>query len=422
SKATLHNNGSIVGYYGTANGGNGGHAVKTDIPLSVANFGVIYAGGGGGVNGAARSATGTYYLNGGDECNSRSETCTASGGNGGRGAGWYTAGTTYQSGASGSGGLTCVAGNYQVTGDCSNRDGRTYATGDTGGSGGAFGSDAQSGGTGGVAFNAYRLVTFAHSGLWSGGIINDASPAPDEGNTDPVEDADYLLTIAAHAQDYSVVTELLAAGWDGVTPTSVKVVVEQDIVVGGSSTSGYALNFNGLPEGSNGVLVNNGDIVGRYGAPNSGTGGNAVSTGVSLRLYNFGRIYAGGGAGAKGANRTAHGINYVSSGEQCNGNRVSCVASGGSGGRGAGWYALGNIYETGSSGASGSTCSAGGGNVTGECSGRSGAVSATGSTGTTGGGLGFEADVGGAAGYAFSGFNLIDFVVPGEWGGRIANN
>ncbi|MEQ9430201.1 toxin TcdB middle/N-terminal domain-containing protein, partial [Thalassospira sp.] len=36
SKATLHNNGSIVGYYGTANGGNGGHAVKTDIPLSVA--------------------------------------------------------------------------------------------------------------------------------------------------------------------------------------------------------------------------------------------------------------------------------------------------------------------------------------------------------------------------------------------------
>ncbi|MEQ9108923.1 MAG: hypothetical protein RLN84_00030, partial [Rhodospirillaceae bacterium] len=408
-----HNNGSIVGYYGTANGGNGGHAVKTDIPLSVANYGVIYAGGGGGVNGSSQTANGATGREGKDDCYTSASSCTANGGSGGRGAGWYGLGLIHNDPVSGQGSSSCQTGN-NVCWDSF----VAYAYGGNGGNGGAFGADARAGGAAGIAFNAYRLVSFVHAGLWSGRVIDDASPGEDDAPIDPVEDADYLLTISSNVQNYLVSSELTASGWDGVTPTSVKVVVEQDAVVGGSSTSSYAMSFEGLPLGSTAILVNNGDIIGRYGAVSGGTGGHAVTTTVAIKLYNYGRIYSGGGAGLTGATRSATGWSWREGKDDCRRSASHCTAYGGSGGRGAGWYAPGLIFESPVAGQGGSSCTAGNNS----CGGHDGRAYAHGGSGTSGGPLGFEADVGGAAGYAFTGFNRIDFVVPGEWGGRVANN
>ncbi|MEQ9271317.1 MAG: hypothetical protein RLO14_22565, partial [Marinobacter salarius] len=355
SKATLHNNGSIVGYYGTANGGNGGHAVKTDIPLSVANFGVIYAGGGGGTKGANDSAQAVYaYSSSDDNCHESTKTCSVQGGAGGRGAGWYGTGTYFINAVGGGSGSSCTVG--QVHWLCGGSV--DTASSGRGANGGSFGTSATpSGGTGGVAFNAYRLISFTHAGLWSGRVIDDASPGEDNSTpTEPVEDAEYLLTVSAHTQDYSIASGLMATGWDGVTPTSVKVVVDQGVVVGGSASTGYAMRFEGLPEGSTAILVNNGDIIGRYGSPNGGSGGHAVKTSIPLKLYNYGRVYSGGGAGVKGANRSATGIYYGGGSENCNSHTQTCTAQGGNGGLGAGWYSLGAIYEQGASGSGGAKC------------------------------------------------------------------
>ncbi|MEQ9269652.1 MAG: hypothetical protein RLO14_13900, partial [Marinobacter salarius] len=373
------------------------------------------------VNGSSQTVTGTAYYETSNNCHVSTLSCTGVGGAGGRGAGWYADGVFYETTVQGGGGTSCQVGNIAM-GECNGGDGRSYASGGSGTNGGSFGTAAfPSGGAGGVAFNAYRLVAFVHAGLWSGRVIDEASPAPDDDNTEPVEDADYLLTISSHAQNYSVLAELSAAGWDGVTPTSVKVVVEQDIVVGGSSTSSYAISFAGLPEGSTAILVNNGDIIGRYGAVSGGAGGHAVKTEVPLKLYNYGKIFAGGGGGVTAGNVTVYG---VASHRRGNGDCFDdygawCRANGGIGGRGAGWYSNGLYYSSPVNGTGGSSCTAGG---TSDGCPNARVARATSGAGTSGGGLGFEADVGGAAGYAFSGFNLIDFVVPGEWGGRIANN
>ncbi len=425
STASLTNNGDIIGYYGVVNNGDGGHAIKTSIPLKVTNNGQIYAGGGAGHNGSSRTATGTTSNPRGKDhdcypSRPASVSCTASGGAGGRGAGWYGLGLFYSSAVNGSGGGSCSVGGG--TGGCPGQ--RASTSGTPGTNGAALGVSSPTGGDAGIAFNGYSLVTFEVAGLWGGQVSEEATPTyPDgggNGNTDPTDTADYTVSIAAHTENVNVATLLAAeTDWDGATVSSVKVIVEPNIVVGSTSASNYAIDFSTLPTGFTAILDNKGSIVGSYGAVNNGVGGHAVKTNILLDVYNAGVIYAGGGGGHNGSSSTAVGYDaYLRDGHEdtCQTRRRTCTAGGGAGGRGAGWHSSGQVYLQAVSGTNGGSCSAGGGTHA-YCGGEVRAY-ATGSSGTDGGAFGVNGQSGGAAGIAFDGYNLVTFKNEGVWAGR----
>ena len=114
------------------------------------------------------------------------------------------------------------------------------------------------------------------------------------------------------------------------------VWVNAGITLGASTQSGTALDFSSLPAGSTVTVYNYGTIRGGGGNGGRGgqesdafcqsdadatagsTGGNAITTGINVRVivFNYGEISAGGGGGGGGAG--------------------GCRSSGGSGGGGAG--------------------------------------------------------------------------------------
>ncbi|WP_417452456.1 FG-GAP repeat domain-containing protein [Kiloniella sp.] len=426
STASLTNNGDIIGYYGVVNGGSGGHAVKTSVPLKVTNNGTIYAGGGGakGANATAYGNTTSYSSSANDDrCwQGQDVSCSAAGGNGGRGAGWYGAGLFYANGAGGSGGASCTAGT-PASGYPNCTGYQQTATGATGGAGSDLGIGNVSGATAGIVFNGYSLITFNVAGLWGGQVSEEATPInPGNGNTDPTGTADYTLTIAAHTENVNVATLLATeTNWDGATVSSVKVIVEPNIVVGSTSASTYAIDFSTLPTGFTAILDNKGSIVGSYGTVNNGDGGHAVKTNILLDVYNAGVIYAGGGGGHNGASRTATGYDsdkfYSANDDRCGLRAVTCTAPGGSGGHGAGWYGNGQFYNEAVMGTNGGYCSAGGVRRSSSCTGEY-ARSATGVAGTDGGAFGLNGESGGVGGIAFDGINLITFKNEGLWAGR----
>lgn len=71
----------------------------------------------------------------------------------------------------------------------------------------------------------------------------------------------------------------------------------------GQNGAGAALIVGQFPAGSEVMLINNGAILGRFGAPNGGTGGDAIYAAYGnqvMTITNNGAIYGGGGGGGMG--------------------------------------------------------------------------------------------------------------------------
>lgn len=97
-----------------------------------------------------------------------------------------------------------------------------------------------------------------------------------------------------------------------------RVVIEEGVTVGATSTANYALN---MPSGFGGrlVLVNKGSIQGAGGAENGGNGGDAIFAGApNILIDNRGSIYSGGGGGGRGGSGGTGGSGNYSSGYSCN--------------------------------------------------------------------------------------------------------
>lgn len=216
------------------------------------------------------------------------------------------------------------------------------------------------------------------------------------------------------------------------------VWINPGVTLGSTSASGIALNFSGLPGGSEVTVYNYGTVVGGGGrggdggqesdgvcaGDNGGATGNGggtaiyTSSGVKVKVFNYGIVAGGGGGGGGGSGgcRSAGG-----------GGGGGRGIPGGGGGAGwttsSGWKACGGICTSccgspGSSGGWGGTSgAAGGGNCSfgnsgggcfysgynGGCGGNGGnwGTAGAGGTGGTCGGAG--AGGGGAAGYALRG-------------------
>jgi len=131
--------------------------------------------------------------------------------------------------------------------------------------------------------------------------------------------------------------------------STVRFVIEADVVIGSLSTSTYALSAGTWPAGVSVILENKGYIVGRGGAGGYGDrdwsgqgqkGGNALYTRWPITLTNAGIISTGGGGGGAGG--------YLPS-------DYSNRAGGGGGGGGAGYvYAPGGGSDNGNPGQYGS--------------------------------------------------------------------
>ena len=219
----------------------------------------------------------------------------------------------------------------------------------------------------------------------------------------------YSVSISSDTNNVDV-TALLTSltGWTTGEVANVTVTVDTGVVVGSNSVSGFALDFDALPSGSTATLINNGDIIGRYGS-SSGVGGNAVRTSVPLDITNNGQIYAGGGGGSTGSSASLSGFSG-SNQDNCQAG-ATCTAPGGAGGIGAGWYSAGSFYSSGGGGSGGGSCTL---RTNNNCNQN---MSVTGGSGSSGGGLG-QSGPGGLAGIVFDGMDLITLTVAGTWGGR----
>ncbi len=427
STASLENNGVIVGYYGRPNGASGGHALKTSVPLIITNNGSIYAGGGAGSKGSNRTFTGRTgrmgHGEGAGDCmgGTRSRTCTVVGGRAGRGAGWYSSGNYYSSGTNGTNGTYCSVGN-NICGGYFNA-----GRGGSGGNGGSFGMASTRGGAAGIVFNGYSLITFSKAGFWLGRISNEAVPPPTATVVSaPAPDttlATFDILLDGHSQNVSIKSLMEAdVDWNEADEIHITVTVAENIIIGSSTTSEYAIDFTGLPTGSQLRLVNNGFIVGKSGTANKGSGGHALKTDQALEIYNGGFIYGGSGAGNKGSNKTYSGIEVGwrggSDGSCSSPRSVSATSTGGNGGRGAGWYSSGQIYHEGLNGSNGSFVSVGSNH-----SGCSGGVVASGygNRGIKGSNFGVTSSSTGALGYAINGYSHVDFKIEGIWAGQVVN-
>lgn len=131
--------------------------------------------------------------------------------------------------------------------------------------------------------------------------------------------------------------------------STVRFVIEADVVIGSLSTSTYALSAGTWPAGVSVILENKGYIVGRGGAGGYGDrdwsgqgqkGGNALYTRWPITLTNAGIISTGGGGGGAGGDLPSD---------------YSNRAGGGGGGGGAGYvYAPGGGSDNGNPGQYGS--------------------------------------------------------------------
>lgn len=84
--------------------------------------------------------------------------------------------------------------------------------------------------------------------------------------------------------------------WSADVPK--RLVIDEDVVLGATSTSSYALS-TGLGMGGTLTIENHGSIQGKGGNPGA-VGGSAINAQVDVRIENHGAILAGGGGGGKG--------------------------------------------------------------------------------------------------------------------------
>lgn len=160
--------------------------------------------------------------------------------------------------------------------------------------------------TGGI-WKAASLVPVNVAGVWK----NSEVWVKDAGiwkQVHPVLD----LVIAADTTSYNVRTQALAAGWDGVAPIIVNLVVNSGVTVYGSVAGTPAIDTGGSwPGGSLIKLTNNGKIIGKPGAgggPGYGSGsgspgeagGTAVKAQCPMQITNNGTIAGGAGGGGGG--------------------------------------------------------------------------------------------------------------------------
>jgi hypothetical protein len=135
--------------------------------------------------------------------------------------------------------------------------------------------------------------------------------------------------------NYNARDAAVAAGWNGVDPVRITVVV--NAVIGSNSAGSYAFDSGTLPAGSS-IILNIGAaglIVGKQGQPATAdangayvagaNGGPALRTSVPLTLTNNGIIGGGGGAGGSQYSAAKAGI---ASGGGGGGNSAATVLPG----------------------------------------------------------------------------------------------
>ncbi len=129
-------------------------------------------------------------------------------------------------------------------------------------------------------------------------------------------------TITSNTFNYNLKNAAIAAGWDQIAPLEATVTINSDVIVGSSSTSGYAFDTgSGISAGSVLTLVNNGKILGAGGDGGKGgtstifntsnntagsKGGTALLAQHAIFITNNGEI-GGGGGGAAGQTPSAGG-------------------------------------------------------------------------------------------------------------------
>ena len=221
------------------------------------------------------------------------------------------------------------------------------------------------------------------------------------------------LTIPiGNISSYNVYDAARLAGWDGVRPVVINVVVNSGNSIGSDNITKPAIEIpNTIPLSSTVNLTISGLVAGKggNGAPlsssnstgvNGENGGNAISVARPVIIQNFGAIFGGGGGGASSKRRAA-----------------IVTLQGGGGGGGAGTNP-GIAQSTGSyAGQNGSTGLGGeGGNPQcgfGICADRGGYGGDLGQAGE-----GTSSSTGGLPGYAIYGIGYVIFGNQGTVVGR----
>ena len=117
----------------------------------------------------------------------------------------------------------------------------------------------------------------------------------------------FAKTLSSSVQAYSLSSDLVANGWDEVTPVQAIITINSGVYVWSDNISVPAFNTGYIAPGSTISIVNNGYIIGRGGNGQTPTqqpqaGGPAINLNYSVSITNNSYIAGGGGGG--GGNST----------------------------------------------------------------------------------------------------------------------
>lgn len=161
----------------------------------------------------------------------------------------------------------------------------------------------------------------------------------------------FNITLASNVAYYDLYNDLIGRGWDGMRKVKGTLTVNSGVLVhsGSTATGIYAMSIGGFPAGSDVTLVNHGEIRGMGGAGGSyagagGTGGRALYVSSALKIYNYGRIEAGGGGGGGAYVQGTYTYNqstYWAYARSGGGGAAGIVAGGGGAASGGSWNSNG---------------------------------------------------------------------------------
>jgi hypothetical protein len=129
----------------------------------------------------------------------------------------------------------------------------------------------------------------------------------------------FAKTLSSSVQNYNLRTDLLANGWDGVTPVNATITINPGVYVWTDSTSTAAFNTGSIVSDSIINIINQGYIMGKGGNGggnayltnnpiNATSGGPAISISHPVTIDNtYTSAYIGGGGGG-GASRNNNGF------------------------------------------------------------------------------------------------------------------
>ena len=150
----------------------------------------------------------------------------------------------------------------------------------------------------------------------------------------------FAKTLSSNVQEYNLRTDLLANGWDGVTPVDAQITVNSGVYVWSNNISTAAFTTGSLVADSVISIINNGYIIGKGGNGQTPTqqpqaGGPAVDINYSVSITNNSYIAGGGGGGGGGSNNGGGGGGGAGGGtggvvSQLAGGSVPAGGSGGS--------------------------------------------------------------------------------------------